>query len=108
MSYKNPALIAPVDNKGFLNAIDKAANSLKQTGQDLVDNKKKEEGKEAQNNKFLIKLSNDKEANAAVFNEGLTGITSEMADYMKEEYAAMSSRAFEIQKEQQINADNQK
>ena len=105
MSYKNPALIAPVDNKGFLNAIDKAANSLKQTGQDLVDNKKKEEGKEAQNNKFLIKLSNDKEANAAVFNEGLTGITSEMADYMKEEYAGMSSRAFEIQKEQQINGN---
>ena len=45
MSYRNPALIAPVDNKGFLNAIDKAANSLKQTGQDLVDNKKKEEKK---------------------------------------------------------------
>ena len=54
MSYRNPALIAPVDNKGFLNAIDKAANSLKQTGQDLVDNKKKEDVKEAQNNKFLI------------------------------------------------------
>ena len=105
MSYRNPALIAPVDNKGFLNAIDKAANSLKQTGQDLVDNKKKEDVKEAQNNKFLIKLSNDKEANAAVFNEGLTGVTSEMADYMKEEYAGMSSRAFEIQKEQQINGN---
>jgi hypothetical protein len=70
-----------------------------------VDNKKKEDVKEAQNNKFLIKLSNDKEANAAVFNEGLTGVTSEMADYMKEEYAGMSSRAFEIQKEQQINGN---
>ena len=105
MSYENPALIAPVDNKGFLNAVDKAANSLKQTGQDLVDNKKKKDVKEAQNNKFLIKLSNDKEANAAVFNEGLTGVTSEMADYMKEEYTSMSNRAFEIQKEQQINGN---
>lgn len=102
MSYRNPALIAPVDNKGFLDAFGQASSSVKEM---VKDREAKQKVKEAQNNKFLVELSNKKEANAATFNASILDMTDEMSGYMTEEFSGLNDRAFEILKEQQINGN---
>ena len=105
MSYRNPALIAPVDNKGFLDAFGQASSSVKEMVKDRKEKKEKEKVKEAQNDKFLIELSNKKEANAATFDASLVDMTDEMSGYMTEEFSGLNDRAFEILKEQQVNGN---
>ena len=105
MSYRNPALITPASNQVFLDSINDASASLKRTGEKIVEKKEKAKVKEAQNDKFLIELSNKKEANAATFGSSLVDMTDEMSGYMTEEFSGLNDRAFEILKEQQVNGN---
>ena len=105
MSYRNPALITPASNQVFLDSINNASASLKRTGEKIQEKKEKAKVKEAQNDKFLIELSNKKEANAATFNSSLVDMTDEMSGYMTEEFSGLNDRAFEILKEQQVNGN---
>ena len=105
MSYRNPALITPASNQVFLDSINNASASLKKRGDEIVEKKEKAKVKEAQNDKFLIELSNKKEANAATFDNSLVDMTDEMSGYMTEEFSGLNDRAFEILKEQQINGN---
>ena len=105
MSYRNPALITPASNQVFLDSINDASKSLKRTGEKIVEKKEKAKVKEAQNDKFLIELSNKKEANAATFGNSLVDMTDEMSGYMTKEFSGLNDRAFEILKEQQINGN---
>ena len=105
MSYRNPALITPASNQVFLDSINDASKSLKRTGEKIVEKKEKAKVKEAQNDKFLIELSNKKEANAATFDASLVDMTDEMSGYMTEEFSGLNDRAFEILKEQQVNGN---
>ena len=105
MSYRNPALITPASNQVFLDSINDASASLKRTGEKIVEKKEKAKVKEAQNDKFLIELSNKKEANAATFGNSLVDMTDEMSGYMTEEFSGLNDRAFEILKEQQVNGN---
>lgn len=105
MSYRNPALITPASNQVFLDSINDASASIKRTGEKIVEKKEKAKVKEAQNDKFLIELSNKKEANAATFGSSLVDMTDEMSGYMTEEFSGLNDRAFEILKEQQVNGN---
>jgi len=105
MSYRNPALITPASNQVFLDSINDASKSLKRTGEKIVEKKEKAKVKEAQNDKFLIELSNKKEANAATFGNSLVDMTDEMSGYMTKEFSGLNDRAFEILKEQQVNGN---
>ena len=105
MSYRNPALITPASNQVFLDSINDASASIKRTGEKIVEKKEKAKVKEAQNDKFLIELSNKKEANAATFGNSLVDMTDEMSGYMTKEFSGLNDRAFEILKEQQVNGN---
>ena len=103
MSYRNPALITPASNQVFLDSINNASSSLKKEVEKRQEKKEKGKVKQAQNDRFLIELSNKQEANAATFNAGLENMTTGVADYMREEFGGLNIRASEILKEQKIN-----